>query len=58
MQKTAAVQQQLAQAQAEAASNRDGADAELQDLQSEMLIVRQQVQLHQAAAEQESSNAR
>lgn len=57
-QKTAAAQQQLAQVEAEAASSTTEVGARVQDLQSEVLLVRQQMQLHQAAAEQESSNAR
>ena len=58
VQQAASVQQQLEQAAAESAISRGESEAQLQDLQQQVLILRQQVQLHQSAAQQESSNAR
>ena len=58
VQQAASVQQQLEQAAAGSANSRSESEAQLQELQQQMLVLRQQVQLHQSAAEQESSNAR
>lgn len=58
VQQAASVQQQLEQAAARSANSTSETEGQLQELQQQMLVLRQQVQLYQSAAEQESSNAR